>query len=213
MKKFFFALGLMLAVGTTVQAQSGLKNALGGLLGGSSSSETVGNVIDAIGSVVGSGEVKPEALVGTWTYSAPAVSFESDNLLQKAGGAAASQVIVGKIKPYYDKFGVKGMTIQFKDDSTFVLKRGALQVNGTYTAGKDGMYTLNITALGKIPAGKINVYISGNSSKIQITAAADKLIDLVSKVGSLTGNSTIKSVSSVVSSYKGLNIGVEMKKN
>ncbi|MDE5968460.1 MAG: DUF4923 family protein, partial [Muribaculaceae bacterium] len=71
----------------------------------------------------------------------------------------------------------------------------------------------NIKALGKVPAGKITVYISGNSNKIQITAAADKLLSLVSKIGKLSGNSTLKTVSSIADSYEGLNLGMEMTKS
>lgn len=39
---------------------------------------------------VGSSSLTIDKMAGTWNYKGPAVSFKSDNLLLKAGGAAAS---------------------------------------------------------------------------------------------------------------------------
>ncbi|MDE7393255.1 MAG: DUF4923 family protein, partial [Muribaculaceae bacterium] len=129
-------------------------------------------------------------------------------------GAAAASVIVNKIKPYYQKFGVPGTTVEIKADSTMTITKGKMKVSGTLEPQSEaGKFLLNIKALGKVPAGKITVYISGNSNKIQITAAADKLLSLVSKIGKLSGNSTLKTVSSIADSYEGLNLGMEMTKS
>lgn len=210
MKKILFIVLAFTAFTTT--AQINFKDALGSIASGSTNGSRIGSALDVIGAVVGNGSVKSEDLVGNWAYSQPAVSFQSDNFLQKAGGAAASTVIVNKIKPYYDRFGVKGVTVSFTKDGDFEIKKGALRVRGTYVQADNGSYTFNIKALGKIPAGKLTVYISGNAKKIQMTCAADRLLDFVGKVGQLTGNSTVKGVTNIVDSYKGLNIGFELTK-
>lgn len=196
-------------------AQNGLLDALKGMSSGDNSGESsskLGDALNIVNSIVGQNEVSAEDLVGKWTYSKPAISFQSDNLLQNAGGAAASQLIVKKITPYYNRLGVKGLTLEFTSEGNFTLAKGSLKITGTYEQIEKGKFSLNITALGKIPAGKINVYITGSGKAIQVTAAADKLIELVSKVGDMSGNSTLKSISGVVDSYKGVNIGVEMTK-
>ncbi|MDE5811531.1 MAG: DUF4923 family protein [Muribaculaceae bacterium] len=214
MKKLFFSFVALLAFAFSASAQFNLKDAVNALSGSSSGKSTAGDVVSTIGGLLGGNKVDIKSLTGTWVYSAPAVTFESDNLLKKAGGAAASSVIVNKIKPYYQKFGVPGTTVEIKADSTMTITKGKMKVSGTLEPQSEaGKFLLNIKALGKVPAGKITVYISGNSNKIQITAAADKLLSLVSKIGKLSGNSTLKTVSSIADSYEGLNLGMEMTKS
>lgn len=212
MKKFILTIALAIGLSFSSSAQLNLKDALGSLAGKTSGSSKLGDAIGAISNIVGKSDIKPENLVGKWTYSKPAVTFQSDNLLQKAGGAAASQMIVNKITPYYNRIGVKGLTMEFTSTGEFTINRGAVNIKGTYEAGDSGRYILNIKALGKIPTGKLNVFISGNANNIQVTCAADKLLAFATKVGSMTGNSTLKSLSSILNTYKGLNIGIELKK-
>ncbi len=44
---------------------------------------------------------------GTWTYTGPAIEFESDNLLQKAGGSVAANAAENKLKRTIGKVGIK----------------------------------------------------------------------------------------------------------
>ena len=46
-------------------------------------------------------------MTGTWTYSGSAVEFESDNLLMKAGGAAAATMAENKLNEQLSKVGIK----------------------------------------------------------------------------------------------------------
>ena len=54
---------------------------------------------DNISKVVNAITGTPETIdmTGTWTYSGSAVEFESDNLLMKAGGAAAATMAENKL--------------------------------------------------------------------------------------------------------------------
>ncbi len=217
MKKSFLIITLTLCSTFFVSAQTGLSDlfkAIGSKTSGDSTSttSTISDAIDAISSIVGTGDIKAETLVGKWTYSKPAVAFENDDFIQKAGGAVASQMIVNKITPYYNKLGAQGLTMEFTQDGNFTINRGALKISGTYEAGENGKYILNIKALGKIPAGKLNVYISGNSRNIQVTCSADKLISIASTIADKTSNASIKKISSILGSQKGLYIGMELKK-
>ena len=78
---------------------------------------------DNISKVVNAITGTPETIdmTGTWTYSGSAVEFESDNLLMKAGGAAAATMAENKLNEQLTKVGIKEgqMSFTFNADSTF----------------------------------------------------------------------------------------------
>ena len=194
-----------------------LKGALQGLSGGGSSeasseSNGLGSLIGGIANILGKTDVSLTDLQGTWAYSKPAVAFKSDNLLKKAGGAAAAEVIEGKLAPYYDKAGIAAMKLTIAADSTFTMKIKTVALKGTLSKDKDGNFIFRFKALGKVNIGHATSVITKAGKNITVTFDASKLITLVSKIASVTGNSTIKSVSSLLSSYDGLNAGFELKK-
>ena len=115
---------------TQSSSQSGLGGMLGGLLGGlsgnssssSGSGTTSGGGLSGLGQVgniisglISSSNVTAADLVGNWRYSQPAIAFESSNFLQKAGGAAASSVIIEKLTPYYNKAGIDRLKATFNN--------------------------------------------------------------------------------------------------
>ncbi len=67
-------------------------------------------------------------------------------------------------------------------------------------------------ALGKIPVGNMNAQVEKQINSMTITFDASKLIKLVDAVASITGQSTLKTVSQLLNSYDGLNCGFELKK-
>lgn len=78
MKKYVLSLAVvsaLLLVTTNVQAQS-WKDLF-----------NKDNIEKVVNAVTGNQTID---MTGTWTYSGSAIEFESDNLLQKAGGAAAA---------------------------------------------------------------------------------------------------------------------------
>lgn len=188
--------------GTNSQSQgsaSSLLSGLSGLLNGLTSTDKL-TVAD---------------LVGEWKYSQPAVTFQSDNLLQKAGGAAASGMINSKIAPYYQKVGMNNLEVTFSADSTFVFKLPRITATGTYSVapeGSTGNFVFSFKALGKIPVGNMNAQVEKQINSMTITFDASKLIKLVDAVASITGQSTLKTVSQLLNSYDGLNCGFELKK-
>ena len=211
MKKFIIASCILATVCGTASAQFNLGNLLGGGSNGSGSTN-VGDLINTVTSIVGDNQVEISQIAGTWKYYSPAVTFNSDNLLQKAGGAAASTAIENKLKPYYSKVGVTSTVFTFQEDGTFTCSIGKLKCDGTVTKNEDGSFAFNFTALGKIPAGNLTGYIQRKGSNITITIDATKLMNLLSKVAAFSGNSTLKGVSSLLDSYEGMNIGAQFSK-
>lgn len=92
---------------------------------------------DNISKVVNAITGTPETIdmTGTWTYSGSAVEFESDNLLMKAGGAAAATMAENKLNEQLTKVGIKEgqMSFTFNADSTFTSTVGKKKLSGTYS--------------------------------------------------------------------------------
>lgn len=160
-----------------------------------------------------SSKVGEDDLVGNWRYNAPAVTFKSDNLLQKAGGSAASGVIVEKIAPYYEKAGITSLTATFNHDRTFELKVKKITLTGTYALAGDeanGDFVFNFKAVKKLPLGKMNAHVDKVGSKITLTFDASKLIKLVNTVAQVSGRASLQSAAKLLNSYDGLNCGFEL---
>ena len=172
MKKTFHAIACMLivALAPTMHAASRpditdlLKSAAEKAKGGSddnSGSTALSGLKGLAEGLLTSSKVGEDDLVGNWRYNAPAVTFKSDNLLQKAGGSAASGVIVEKIAPYYEKAGITSLTATFNQDRTFELKVKKITLTGTYALAGDeanGDFVFNFKAVKKLPLGKMNAH-------------------------------------------------------
>ena len=123
MKKYVLSLAIvsaLLFVTTNIQAQSWADLF---------KKENIEKVVNA---VTGNNAID---MTGTWTYSGSAIEFESDNLLQKAGGAAAASLAENKLNEQLAKVGIKDgqVSFTFNADSTFTSKVGKRTMNGTYS--------------------------------------------------------------------------------
>lgn len=226
MKKFTFTLLLsaILATAPAMQAMPDitdlLKNAAGAIKGDGSSDSSKSTALSGLQGLVegliSKSDLTEDDLVGDWKYSAPAVAFQSDNLLQKAGGAAAAGVIEQKLAPYYAKVGIDRLTATFNADKTFKFKINRVTLTGTFekdTDSETGDFIFTFKAAGKLPLGKFKAHVekTGNS-KLTITFDASKLISLVNAIASVSGQSTLKTVATMLNSYEGLNCGFELGK-
>ncbi|MDE5647634.1 MAG: DUF4923 family protein [Muribaculaceae bacterium] len=182
------------------------------------SAQSVSDILSKLGTVannvLGSGKVTIADLEGNWTYVEPAVEFKSDNLLKKAGGSVASTTIVDKLRPYYSTVGLDNMTLAVDSAATFKMALKKISFSGEIVRGEnDGEFVFKFKAIGKISAGSLNAYISKTATgQIKVTFDVSKLISLVNTIASVTGNSSMKSVSSILNSYDGLTAGFVLKK-
>ena len=180
----------------------------------SSSSSTAGNILSglsSLGSALGltSSQVDVNYLQGTWKYSSPAITFQSDDLLKKAGGALASSQIENKLATYYDKLGFKNLVFTVNADSTFTLEVKKIKLSGTVkSTGQAGTITLAFK-----PVGSFTAFVAAQGSNtMTMTFDVSKLIDIISKVSNVIGNSTLSTVSNLLSSFDGLNAGFKLTK-
>lgn len=202
------AIAVLCSLCGSQNAHADLKDFLGKIGG---DSNAIGGITNVIADIVG-GDIELKDLTGSWAYVAPAVSFKSDNLLKKAGGAAAAAKIEKEIEPYYQKAGLTGLTMTFNADSTFVMKVKRMELKGNVTKDKNGQYLFEFKAFGKIKTGSMTAQMSRSGKNVKLTFDVSKLISLVEKISAISGNASIKGLSALLSSYDGLNAGFELKK-
>ena len=79
-------------------------NAIGSIFGGRKKVKTIKKIVKIIGSVLGQfyDTTTKKSLVGDWTYAEPAIQFETQSFLDKAGGVVASQTVADNIAPYFN---------------------------------------------------------------------------------------------------------------
>ncbi|MCC8113690.1 MAG: DUF4923 family protein [Bacteroidales bacterium] len=178
----------------------------------SSSSSSLGNILSGVlSNVLSTSDIELSDLVGTWNYSAPAVTLESENALQKIGGSAATAVIEEKLEPYYKKAGAEKLVLTVADDYSFTMKLAVGSLSGTIEK-EDTQLIFNFKALSKISIGKMEPMASISGSTLTLTFDASQLQKLLTTIASVSGNSTISTVSSLLNSYDGLYAGFKMTK-
>lgn len=208
----------MLLVGLMASASElDIKDVLNGVKNGGNGSSTTEKLAGLAGALLSSDKISIESLHGSWAYKAPAVTFKSDNLLKKAGGAAVSETIEGKLASYYSKLGFTQMTLVVNEDNTFEMKIKKMTLKGTITEVTDknskANFVFSFKAAGKVSIGKLDTYVQKSAlGTMSIMFDVSKLISLVEKVSTLTNLSSAKTLSSALSSYDGMCAGFEMSK-
>ena len=198
---------------TTTTSGSGslLGSVLGGVLGTSSSSSTSGSsLLSALTTIFDNSKVATaDKLVGSWEYTEPAVVFESSNALKNIGGKVASAAVEKKLQKQLEKFGIKKgkMKMTFDKNGNFTQTIGTKNLSGTFTtSGKNVV----LTYTGGIKQLVGTTQLDGNS--LLIVMDASKLLKYAGTIGSLTGSSTLSTLSSLLGSYDGMEVGLKLEK-
>ena len=149
-------------------------------------------------------------MTGTWTYKGTALEFESDNLLQKAGGSVAAGTIESKLNEQLAKIGIKEgqMSFTFNTDSTFTTQINKRKLSGTYS------YDVSTKKV-NLKFSKLisfNATMNCTSTTMDILFDADKLLKIVTYLASKSSNSTLNTISSLASSYDGMLLGFSLEK-
>lgn len=198
------------------QAQT-LKDILGGLAGAAAKNDSAGssNPLGQLGSVisgfVASDKFTLDELEGTWKYEAPSVSFESENALKKAGGAAASAAVEKKLEPYYVKLRLNATTLTVDSLHNFDMKLGVARLKGTVEKTDDGQLIFNFKALGKINLGKMSAHAKKAGGTLYLTFDSTRLVQILTLVGGRLNISTLNAITSLLNSYEGVYLGFRLK--
>ncbi|WP_420186965.1 DUF4923 family protein [Bacteroides pyogenes] len=167
------------------------------------------NISKVVEAVTGQTSTKVD-LTGTWSYESSAVEFKSENLLMKAGGMAAATMAESKLNEQLGKVGIRAgqMSFTFNSDSTFVSKVGGRTMKGTYS------YDSSTKRVQLKFLKLLNMYAKVNyrPGSMELLFNSDKLLKLMTFIGSNTNNTAIRSVSSLAKNYDGMMLGFGMKK-
>lgn len=186
----------------------------------------------AIDKVTG-GALTEKAIIGTWNYSQPGVKLSSsENALSDITGSALTTTVQQKIAPYYEKVGIKPGVCKFviNEDGTFSSTFGQRTFSGTYTFDpKTNALSLKY-GVAKAPAteeaaegaeaaaatpslfnlGAIPAYAYLNGEKLQIVFPMDKLLNVVTTLGSSVESLSI--VTELLKNYDSVKVGFEFSK-
>lgn len=150
------------------------------------------------------------SMEGTWTYTGSALAFESDNLLQQAGGAVAASAVEKKLDDFLQRIGIQSgqMSFTFAADSTFQTTIKGKTMKGTYSYGQS-------TKKAQLKFSKllnINTTVNCTSQQMELLFPSDRLLDLLTFLASKSNNATLQSIGSLAESYDGMMLGFTLEK-
>lgn len=223
MKKLIIIIAFALTLGSASMYANpqdllnNLQSTLSNLTGSSSSSSdsdddssSSSSILSAISSFVNNtlanNNFTIEDLVGTWNYSSPAVSFESESVLQDLGGTAAATALESKLEPYYTKLGFDKTTLTVDSEENFTLILGKVKLKGTISKDENDRLVFNVKIAGK-SLYKLQANATKSGSTLNVTFDASKLIQILKTVSSVANISTLTTVSNLLSSYDGVYMG------
>ena len=193
-------LSVMMMFSAQVSAQT-----LGDVLGALSNDNVASNLTSVFSS---NKQATAEKLIGTWSYSEPAIVFTSNNLLAKAASKIAANKVENKIQEQLSKYGIAPGTFSmtFKEDSTFTETLKGKTTQGTWTV-QDSKLVLSIVG---VKALSITTQIDGKD--LQFVTDATKLLNLFKTLGAKSNNSSIRTAASLMKSVNGMQAGVTLRK-
>lgn len=200
---------------TVASAASGVASAGSSVLSTLVSNATSGsNLTNILSSVIGLDKASQSDIIGTWKYNQPGCAFTSESTLAAAGGEVVAATCKEKLATYYKSLGFKSSNTQFTfaEDGTYSAKLLGKSISGTYTFDASTQaITLNVSLLG-VNAYSLQGYVKKNSDGIALLFESKKILSILQTVGSLSGNSTVSSITSLTSNYDGVRIGFDMTK-
>ena len=198
------AMAVMMMFSAHVSAQS-----LGDVLGSVLNNQQSDGLVQGLTTVFSSDkQATAEKIIGTWTYTEPAIVFTSDNILAKAASKIAANKVESKLQEQLSKYGIKpgDFSMTFKEDGTFTETMKGKTSQGTWQV-KDSKLILSIVG---VKALTITTQIDGKD--LQFVTDATKLLNLFKTLGAKSSNSSIKTVASLMKSVKGMQAGITLRK-
>lgn len=205
------ALSVAMMCSATVSAQSDLGSVLGNVLGAATgnTSASGGDLISTLTSVFSSDkQASKNNIIGTWSYTEPAIVFTSDNFLTQAAAKIAANKLESKLQNYLTKYGIKPgkFTMTFNEDGTYTRTINGRTARGTWTV-QDSKLMLTIAGIKTIA---ITTQIDG--SDMQFVTDATKLLNFFKSMGAKSTNANLQTITSLMKSVKGMQAGITLHK-
>lgn len=217
MKKNVFRMALlssMFMMTTGVSAQIDLNSIANSVLNGgnqsaATNSDNGGNLIKSLTTIFSSNkQANDNNIVGTWSYSEPAIVLNSGNFLTNAAYKVAANKVENKIQTYLSQYGITPgtFTMTFNADGTFSETLKGKTMKGTWKIQDQKL----LLTVGKMKAVKITTQISGK--EMQLVTDATKLLQMFQSFGAKSSNSNIKTAASLLKGAKEMQAGITLKK-
>ncbi|MHB9056332.1 MAG: DUF4923 family protein [Paludibacteraceae bacterium] len=172
-----------------------------------SSKNTNGSVLtDILNGVFGTKSFSQKDMVGVWNFQSTACTFETDNLLKKAGGAIVASQVENEFNKYCEKMGINrtSTSFTFKSDSTYSAKLGKIKLSGKYLLDPS---TGKLTLTYMLGAGRINGYASRSGSDLKLLFDADSMLKLMKTLSTFTNNTSVEVLGKMADMYDGMLLG------
>lgn len=147
------------------------------------------------------------AIVGSWSYSAPAVKLDGEDTLTSLSGSALSATLGSKMESIFAKVGIVegSCSVTFNEDGTFTMPIKSRNITGTYTYNnEDNSLTMTLGQEKKVEV-KGFAYISG--ANLQLVFQINKLTDFLVNIGSSV--SSLSTVTNLIKQYENIYLGFE----
>lgn len=147
------------------------------------------------------------AIVGSWSYSAPAVKLDGEDTLTSLSGSALSATLGSKMESIFAKVGIVegACSVTFNEDGTFTMPIKSRNISGTYTYNnEDHSLTMTLGQEKKVEV-KGFAYISG--ANLQLVFQINKLTDFLVNVGSSV--SSLSTITNLIKQYENIYLGFE----
>lgn len=192
-------LGTLAGNGTTSANDDGTALTNDGVVSG-----LLGSILNAFTNV------NKQTIIGTWNFKGSAFVFESENALANLGSDAIASQVEAKVDQYLAKLKIKegSCSITFNEDNTCVFTAGKKELNGTYEFNADSK-ELKLTYAGVLSTTAYLVY---DASTINIVYQSDGLLRILKAIGSMSTNSTLALLNTLLGQYDGLRIGMAFTK-
>lgn len=159
------------------------------------------------------GKLTANSIYGTWEYDQPGIKLSSStSTLSDLTATATTSALQEKMATYYEMVGIKqgACKFTFNEDGTFTSTFGQRELSGTFTFNSgENLLTLKYSN-SLLKLGTINAYAYLNGSNLQILFPMDKLLTLMSTLGSLSSN--LATVTALLSNYDSVKVGFEFSK-
>lgn len=229
MKRIIFALAI--ALGLSFSQQSMAQSAWSKIFSGatkaatdsnnSNSGDVLGGVLNSVineagnagsllgnilSNVTGSVTTTKANLIGSWDYTEPAVQFESENLLTRAGGVASATKVEKKLVTYYKMVGIAEgrMKFNFDNDGNVTYTLGKRTFQGTYVFDENSKTVTITTSTGLT----LKAYVTISGSQMSLCFDSTKVLSLFTSLSAAFN----KTVSAVSGQYSGMKTGFKFTK-
>lgn len=171
------------------------------------------NMLQQVWSVVTNSSLSDKDLMGDWGYKGTACTFETENLLKKAGGAVVAAQVEKTFNEYCTKIGISEgkCDFTFREDSTYTAKLGLLKLSGKFRLDEEKkiLFMSYLRGLGNMTA---NVHRSRSGLKLLFDA--DSFLQMMKTVSMFTKNNSVEILAAMADLYDGMLLGfdLEMKK-